>query len=544
MVTASSLRIQQMIQNRYSFNAYTVQLHKRFALAKTGMIPRNYQIRAFFPVINSVLNRSGHSFIIEMPRQSGKSQELAETVTQLCGEIPFLFGHTFPFISNGINVGVFGPSDETSKLFTDKLSARTSSIFYNDILGISTDEKNKKHIRLSTGSHILSQTANLNAKFKEGADLDLAIVEEAQSVPELYITKVIEPMLAARNGTIVHICSAAYEEKEHGFVYYKIKEEIRRRQQGLKPDPYITIIDLEEIFNTPGTADYRRYVLKQIKKKGRDHPAIRAAFFNEWDIEQGEDYMTEEILRTCRKGPWIDSTDEPVLIVIDVAKVNDSTVIEVGRIRDRHTCFFLEMKGDDYAKQNEVIHSVITDQFPNHKDIRVDTTGNKVLADFLERPVTVAGHLYDGLDITSLTISEESRAESFMNMKLKTRRKYYTYPDVDRKEVEMFEKQTCSLKRVKKGNITRVDHQQKKGEQYHSDYPDAHRLLLDMYEEYASETDYLSKPDVIKVSDSADTDKVKGPIAKGMTEKMKHRIAKEQMEDLKYGVKFKKRERK
>ena len=481
------------IHQRYQFERFTVNLFKRFSLAKTGMIPRAYQIQAIVPIMLSVLKREGRVFFVQMPRQSGKSQGLSEGVSQLSAEIPLLFSSIYPGISKGINTGVYGPADETAKMFTDKVEMRVNSSFYSDFLGISADTNNSKHIKLSTGSHILTHTASPNAKFMEGPDLDLAVIEEAQAVVESKITKSIEPMLAARNGTMAYIFSASEEEKEHGYVYYQIKTELERRARGAKPNPNFIIISLEQVFSTPGTSDYRRFVMNKIKAKGIEHPSIRSQYFSEWDASVGSDFMDMKTLLRCRKGEWLEHSNEPCAAGLDAAKVNDSTVFGVMRLRDRHLIYILQIHGDDYPTQNLAIRLACY-KF-NIKELRSENNGPQgVLNDMLEKDVYLeSGKMLPRLDILTRTnTSDDNRDESFVQMKLKTRAGYFTYPDIQRPEIDLLEKQLCALVKRKVGNKIRIDHQNKRGEQFKSDYPDMLRLCLETVEEHYSFTDYIN----------------------------------------------------
>lgn len=464
----------------YKMKEFTPSLFKRVALAVSGLIPRSYQVEVMWEVIRSVLLRQGKVIYIMMPRQSGKSQGLAETVTQLGVIIPIFFSELYPHMRNGFNVGIYAPSDDPAKLFTDKVKERLESFYYTGILGVHADINNSKWIKLSTGSNILTHTASPTSKCIEGPDLDLAVLEEAQSITEGKIIKSIDPQLAARNGTMVYIFTASHEEKEHGRVYYEVTDEMERRENGLPPNPDFHIIDLERCFSEPGTQDYRRFVLGRFKRYGIDHPAMQSQFFHVWDVTEGQDFMDKKTLRKCKSGPWLDSCEEPCVGGLDVAKSNDCTVMEVMRLRDRQIIYWEYWRGDDYVVQSIDIR-LAASRF-NFVEFRAENNPpGGVLNDFLEVDTELAdGTVIPGIEnLVRVNTLDTLRDQSFADMKLKTQNKQYSYPDVKKDEVDLFEKQMCALVRRKVGNKIRVDHQNKRGMQHKSDFPDSHRLTLD-----------------------------------------------------------------
>ena len=137
------------------------------------------------------------------------------------------------------------------------------------------------------------------------------------------------------------------------------------------------------------------------------------------------------------------------------------------------------------------------------------------------------GTIIPGIEnLVRLATSDSLRDESFTQMKLKTQNRGYTYPDVDREEITLFEKQMCALVRRKVGQKTRVDHQNKRGDQYKSDAPDSLRMVLDIAEGYV---DFDGKDE--------DADLKRESVSR--TEKRSRRITSDDMEDGDYGIKRK-----
>ena len=525
----------RQVASHFKFAHYTSRIHKRISLAVTGMIPRSYQVEVMWPVVVSVLRREGRVIYIWLPRQSGKSQELAEVTTQLSIIIPIFFYKQYPHLQNGINVGVYAPAEETAKLFTDKVKDRLESPFYTDFLGVHADVNNSSNIKLSTGSSILTTTASPTAKCKEGPDLDLAIIEEAQAVNEGKIIKSIDPQLAARNGTMVYIFTASHEDKEHGMIYNTCIKEMENREKGLPPDPDFYVIDLQRCFDEPGTQDYRKFVLGRIRRYGIDHPAIQSQYFGNWDATEGDDFMTRKTLLKCKSGEWLDSCDELCVGSLDTAKTNDFSWMTIMRLRDRHIIFMRSWRGDDYVKQSVEIRLQAA-KFRLAEFRSEDNPPGNVLNDFLEVETEMSdGTLIPAIEtIVRLATSDFIRDESFTQMKLKTQNRGYTYPDSEREEIDLFEKQMCALVRRKVGQKTRVDHQNKRGDQYKSDAPDSLRLVLDAAEGYVEFDEKAEKNDSNSHSIKNESDSKK-------SSKNRSRLDLEPDDEVEYGLSAKKR---
>jgi hypothetical protein len=481
------------LADMFSFEqGYTPNIYKRVALAATQQLPRDYQIEMIWPIFMSVIHRRGQRFFIKQPRQSGKSTEIAEMVSQLCGIAPLYLADQFPYLRKGINVANFAPEKDKAEILTDKMEERLTSWLYNDVLGVVANTNNSRHFKLNTGSEIITGTASDTAKCPEGNSLDLCNIDEAHAVSNMRIKKSIRPQLAARNGTMVYIFTASEDIREHGYVYMACKREDERREKGLTPSPFFREKTLEEIFASHGIQEYRRYVLSEIEDLGIDDESIQSQYFGDWDPEIPEEFMNMKILKRCRKGPLISESDDPCIVGIDVARGGgDSTIVEVIRIKDRHVLNWLEIPGDDFIQQDIAIKLFLLNY--NVLVGRADNTGlGAGLIDNLEaNTILPDGRVLTGLNyLVRHNITGDERELSFMSMKRKTRDRWYSYPDLGDKDFgkklqQKFEVQICGLIRKKVGQKVRIDHPNKRG--YRSDYADSHRLALDQLEEIVDE---------------------------------------------------------
>lgn len=483
----------EYMRKKLNMEEYTPKIFKRISVATTGMIPRKYQIRAFWPVIKSILNEEGQTFFIEAPRQCGKSQGIAEVVSQVSTIIPTFFPDKYPHLAEGFHCGVYAPKKPKADLLASKIKDRVNSFMYTEIMGIHSQVSNGNTFKLSNGSEMLTSTASPNATCLEGPTLHACIIEEAQGVKDFQILKSIRPQLAATNGTMVYVYTASDDPKEHGLVYRACMKEQERIKRGLPPDPRFRLIDLKDVFKTPGTQKYRKYVKAEIRRLGINHPTIQSQYFRKWDTETGLEYLTLEILDRCRKGKWQDSELEHDCIVsLDVARVNDSTVLTIMRIDDRHILAWYEWIGDNYAVQSKEIKKILR----RYKVVsgKAEVTGGygQGLLDFLVTQQQEGDVVYEAIDyIDGLNTSEGMRTQSFIDMKEAVRHKFFTYPEDVREERVKFELQMCSLIKKKKGNAIRIDHPSTVDGR--SDYPDGCRLILDDLYDMFSEEEIFEK---------------------------------------------------
>lgn len=469
---------------QFKVDEYTTDMFKRIAYASTQLMPRNYQVESFWPIIRSILYEEGKTFYIWWPRQSGKSTGISEVISQLAGIIPLFFADKFPHLSKGLNVGVFAPTDDKAMLLSDKMKERLTSWVYRDVFGILADVNNHKHFKLNIGSHIFTGTASKNAKCVEGNTLHVCIIDEAQQVSDFRIKKSIRPQLASTNGTMIYVFTASEEEAEHGLVYIKCMTEDERRDKGLKPDPNFIVVTLNDIYSHPGTQKYRKWVNKEIADFGRGDESIQSQFFGVWNPLGSDVFMSMKVLRRCKRGKLSETCDEMCVAAIDPAEVLDATVVGVARIRDKQIIAFLELEGDNYPEQDILIREFL--EGFNIVQARGDNTGpGRVLFQYLQKKKKLPdGKEYSGLKyLIPVNTTSDYRDESFRNMKRQIRKKFIRYPIDDSPLILNFELQITGLVKRKVGNKIRVDHPNKRGKQYRSDYADVTRLLIECLED-------------------------------------------------------------
>lgn len=443
---------------------------------------RQYQVNALWPVIYSVLNKQHKTFYEQWPRQSGKSSGVGTLGAELAAVIPTLFYKTYPDLSNGVRVGIYGPRRDKAQKLRDKIETVLSSEFYKDVLGIRFETKNSNIIKLSNGSSIISATASDQAKCVEQPSLHLIITEETQALSRTRVVKSLAPMLSSTAGTMVHIGTASNEPKEHGFFYdimKKYDEELRVHHRKI---PGVFKLTLNEVFNTPGTETYRKTVLSDIKKYGIDSPEIQSQYFGVWDFDVGKNWIREDWLTKCRSDEYkfLTMTNAyyfEAVIGIDVAKVNDSTVVtilerpktwsEIDSTGQKHTYYrpprirhWLEIHGDNYPRQAKIIRRYLS-HFKNLLAGKVDTRGpGHALFDMLvekDPDEKIPLQTYPFLERDEPSEMEISQEWNQLKMMILARQ--IQYPQTNCPERVEFEREMIELikKKMADGRV-RIDH--------------------------------------------------------------------------------------
>jgi len=432
-------------------------------------------------VIYDLCHQNPETYAFEFPRQSGKTTELEQIGAQIPALFPGFLGHLFPHLRHGVRLGIYGPSKDKAMKLRDKIKYVLQTPLYSEVFGIKFEVSNGNMIRLNNNSSILCGTANENAKCIEQPSFHCIITEETQSMPTRSIVKSLRPMLSSTLGVMVHIGTASDDPKEHGEFYKYMMLHDQNRRRGITMHNVIRL-SLKEVFKTPGTQKYRRWVMKEIREKGRNNPWILANFFGVWDLETNVQFLKrKDLLMICKghlKGVkaryWKD-----VVCGIDVAKARDDTVVTVYEIpyllerpiilKDQYgeeyesdwsvpkIVGWLWLMGDNYPDQGRKIKKFLS-HYPNLLSGYIDARGpgNALYDELLE-------DREDGLPIFE-QISPAYPTQEMINIADESLRQTilardFTYPADDCQEKAEFELQLSSLMKVKdaKGNV-RVDH--------------------------------------------------------------------------------------
>jgi len=407
---------------------------------------RPYQIRPAWRVVESVVNRLGLEIVVMLSRQSGKTTGLPGAGLHFISSLPTIYKP----MKDGFQAGIFGPKHSQAIHAFNMYKFFHDTHFMHDHLGIKTIKNNSEELWLSNGTRIYCETASINAMI-ERLTLDLAYCEEAQNITDTRLLNSIYPMCAATNGTRILTGNPTPERLGH---FYNISS---------RAGPNIYVSNWRDVVREATdkyAKDYEIYVTKEMNKHGRESDYFKTQYELEW-VSVSSNFCTIEELVELQNGNLILQNDEPVVVGIDPARVNDSTVMTImSMIGKPHINLWAEWRGDDYKTQATDIESILKG-FPNIFVVNIDTLHGEGISDFLPEHIPVA------------RVPMEKNIQSFMWQELRKAivNQSFTYPAVDRVERYRFEDQMTSLTAKWVGNLFKVAAPNQRNK--HDDYGDS-----------------------------------------------------------------------
>jgi hypothetical protein len=237
-------------------------------------------------------------------------------------------------------------------------------------------------IVLTNGSLCRMMTAAKQSQI-ESKTYHIAWIDETQDVDDTKLHKSIQPMLASTNGTQIKIGTP--NTKKSSF-YETIRRNIRKQGEYGGVQNHFQA-DYKEVqkYNDK----YRKYIEKEIERIGYDSDEFRMAYRLHFILERGM-FVTEDVLRECYsdKLQLKESSSEPCVAGIDIAKSQDSTIVTVLELdwengyKDENTdqirpykklVGWLELMGEDHEVQFYQIMEFLGNY--NIQTIFVDSTG-------------------------------------------------------------------------------------------------------------------------------------------------------------------------
>lgn len=407
---------------------------------------RPSQLRPGWRVVESVTQRLGLEIVAMLSRQSGKSTGLPGASLHFISSLPTIYKP----MRDGFQAGIFGPKISQATHAFNMYKFFHDTKFLHDHLGIKTLKNNSEELWLSNGTRIYCETASINAMI-ERLTLDLAYCEEAQNIQDTRLLNSIYPMCSSTNGTRVLTGNPTPERLGH---FYNISS---------RAGPNIFVSDWETICRESTDKyikDYELYVTKEMNQHGRQSDYFKTQYDLEW-TSVSSNFVTIEELTDLQGGKLVLQTDEPVVVGIDPARVNDSTVMTImSMIGKPHICLWAEWRGDDYKTQATDIESILS-HFSNIFIVNIDTLHGEGISDWLSDRIPVA------------RLPMERNIQSFMWQQLRKAivNKEFTYPAVDRVERYRFEDQLTSMTAKWVGNLFKVQAPNQRNK--HDDYGDS-----------------------------------------------------------------------
>ena len=367
-----------------------------FGKVLTGVNLYPYQMEAVFAIIYSVITFSGDVKTMLFSRQSGKTEAIAFVIDTLCVILPAL-ASVFPDLEQfktGFRVGLFAPqSDQVQTTYSRALtrinSANAEMVLSDPDINVTMDSYVR--LSLSNGSYLMGQTASKQSKI-ESKTYDLVIVEEAQDVDDLIVSKSIEPMVSATGGSIIKVGTTGmfknhfwYEILHNRNVDRKCADP--RLRNHFEYDYKRIIKDRRaqfEIDHKRFHLNYEADVMRKKERWGEDSQAFKLAYALIWDLESGMLITDKEFMAICNKrlGYQDPTLQDYIVAGLDIGKSPAETVLTVGRVIQNEDEFEKPIKqilawfalgGLDYEAQHHAIMDILVDF--NVQTLYADYTG-------------------------------------------------------------------------------------------------------------------------------------------------------------------------
>ena len=415
-----------------SFDAHDITRKiVEFGKVLTGISLYKYQEEAVYAIIYSVITFSGDVKTMLFSRQSGKSEAMAFVIDTLCVLLPAL-AKIIPDLeqfSTGFRVGLFAPqSDQVQTTYSRALtrirSANAELVLEDPDIDVYLESSAR--LELSNGSYLAGQVASKQSKI-ESKTYDLVIVEEAQDVDDLIVSKSIEPMLSSTAGTLIKVGTTGmtknhfwYEIQHNRQQDRKIRDE--RIRNHFEYDYKRIIKDRREQYEIDHKRFHLNYEADILRKKarwGEDSQAFKLAYALIWDLESGMLLTDKEYNGIINRKLGLqmpDATDQ-VIAGLDIGKSPAETVLTIGKKFMMDDPFekpyvqilaWVALGGMDYELQHHVILDCIVEF--NISAIFADYTGvGKAVVD---RLMYACGEY---VDITPYTFTSQSKSDMWFN---------------------------------------------------------------------------------------------------------------------------------
>lgn len=425
-----------------SFDAHEITSKiMEFGKILTGISLYDYQEQAAYALIYSVITFSGDVKTMLFSRQSGKSETIAFVIDTLCVLLPAL-GNIIPDLEQfktGFRVGLFAPqSDQVTTTYSralTRLNSANAEMVLEDP-DIDTYLESNVRLKLSNGSYLAGQVASKQSKI-ESKTYDFVIVEEAQDVDDLIVSKSIEPMLSATGGTLVKVGTTGMY-KNH--FYYEIQHN-RQLDRKVK-DPRIRnhfefnykdiIVDRRKQFRKDGKRFHLNYEADVMRKKerwGEDSQAFKLAYALIWDLESGMLLTDKDYNHIINRklGFQMPGIKDRIVAGLDIGKSPAETVLTVGKVIEgddrsyKQILAWIALGGLDYEAQHHVLMDCIVEF--NITTLYADYTGvGKAVVD---RLMYACGEY---VDIVPYTFTAQSKSDMWFNFTSEIQTKHLIVP--------------------------------------------------------------------------------------------------------------------
>lgn len=446
-----------------------------------------YQLPIAYRIFESIILGDGEELTLIATRQSGKSEVLSNVLASSMVILPKL-SKVYPTwlskFEKGFWVGVFAPTeDQADTVFGRIVSKLTSDHALSFLLDPELDDKavsggSRGKGRLislkGSGSLCRMQTCNPKAKI-ESKTYHFVLVDEAQEADEQMVNKSIKPMLAFNNGSIM-LTGTATRQKSY---FYKSIQYNKRRDVNARRGHRQAHFEYDWRTAAKYNENYAKFIAKEKLRIGEDSDEFQMSYCNRWILEKGM-FVTDERLERLYdpsmalvKQWW----RTPVVVGIDVARSNDSTVVTVVWVDWDHPDGFgfyehrvlnwLEINNVEWERQ----YFEIVDFLRNYDVFRIGVDSQGVGGAVAERLQI----LLPQIEVTAISSDAKAQNERWVHLTELIQREQLIIPGHSKarrtKSWKRFNQQMLDLEKVYRGPYMLAAAPDERGA--FDDYPDS-----------------------------------------------------------------------
>ncbi len=439
------------------------------------------QLKKSREIIKRTLRQERFTIVFSECRQVGKTETVCYTEFFLSYAFPALTGERyrvcFTAPEKGTSLEIF---DRTKKLF-DTVERNHPQFF--------------KFERKTPEEIIIPQCAKFEIfglfkgyakredkkSTKEGRTFHKVIRDEMHLGEDDIFSDEIEPAMSTTGGVDLWIGNGGYRQCD---AKKKIETGSNENQTVFFYDYKFMRKEYLRLFEETGNPMFKRWIQAQdkyIEDKGEESDLVQKNLFNKWIVERGN-FVAPEKLHRCRRAKERTSYNTDACDVgVDWAKSHDSTVVTVTDY-ERNIRFWLELHGEDYIDQVDIIEDWLRDLYENHGiefgTCYCDSTGAG------DAPTTLLQRkCEDFLIVEPVVFTPLSKDEIGKKMlkaifaKHADERLSYPNPKIS-KMAKKFERQMTELEKEYRGESGKLNYHHPDRHDAHDDFPDSFGLSI------------------------------------------------------------------
>jgi hypothetical protein len=321
----------------------------------------NYQLVFMHRSVEAILADEGAVLTALWCRQSGKSEAVASLASSLCIILPAL-AKAFPDdprlsrYREGFWIGIFAPKQQQSGIIYGRIRQRAQresslEIYSDPDINVAVAASRGDLVSWTNGSFVTAQTASESSTV-EGLTFHLIIIDEAQLVGEVKLSKEIAPMLAATNGSMIKIGTAnALRGNFRKSIIYNVETEKLTGKRNHFEFPYThVIVDKRRRYEEtkdPKHLAYEKWVSGELKRLGGniENEEFRQNFRLLWQeanagaidrdaFAEAGDYLLEAVTSgySRRYVAGLDYGRKRDCTILTIAEVDDVPIIDMRAV--------------------------------------------------------------------------------------------------------------------------------------------------------------------------------------------------------------------